>query len=166
MNDERNPLSFVRTNYLPIKMNIEMHRGPPRPPSETSTWRYNPNLEYFDCNITLTILTQRETFQVLALCGAPGFNRFRILGLSQLSRWPRFQRQLTSTSISRSRWLCCVCNILRSPPIRHRNRCLVGSFSNTCCRWMVGDRLHLALHFCGHGARGNFGERSIAGDFK
>ena len=166
MNDEHSPQSYATTSYLPLGTDIGMHSGPPPPPSKTSTWRYNPNLEYFDCNITLTVRTQHQTFQVLALCGAPRSNCSRIHDVSQLSRWPRFQRQLPSTSISRSRWLCCVRNILRSPPIRHHNCCLVSSFSNTCCRWMVGDRLHLALHFCGHGARGNFRKRSFTGNFK
>ena len=90
MNDEHNPQPYVSTKYLPVETEIEMHSGlPPPPPSKTSTWRYNPNLEYFDCNITLTIRTQHQTFQVLALCGAPRSNRSCIHDVSQLSRWPR-----------------------------------------------------------------------------
>jgi len=66
MDDEHSPQSHVSTNYLPVETDIEKSSDPlPPPPSKTSTWRYNSN-QYFDCNITLTIVTQHQILQVRA----------------------------------------------------------------------------------------------------
>lgn len=67
MDDEHIPQSHVSTNYLPVETAIEMlSNPPPSPHSKTSTWWYtNPN-QYFDCDITLTVLTQPQIAQVRA----------------------------------------------------------------------------------------------------
>ena len=67
MDDEHIPQSHVSTNYLPVEMDIEMHSDPPPSPhSKISTWWYTNLNQYFDCNITLTILKQRQIAQVRA----------------------------------------------------------------------------------------------------
>ena len=65
MDCEHSPQSHACTKYLPVETDIEKSSDPP-PHLETSTWRYNPN-QYFDCNIALIILTQRQILQVRTL---------------------------------------------------------------------------------------------------
>ena len=62
MDDEHIPQT-ISINNLPVETDIEQSNDSPL--SKTSTWRYNSN-QYFDCNVTLTILKQRQFFQVCA----------------------------------------------------------------------------------------------------
>ena len=75
----------VSTNYLPVETDIEMLSDPPPSHSKTSTWRYtNPNQD-FDCDITLTVLTQPQIAQVWAFRRALCFYSPRSLDLFGLS---------------------------------------------------------------------------------
>ena len=81
--DEHIPQSHFSTNYLPVETDIEKSNDPPH--SKTSTWRYDPN-QYFDCNVTMTILSQRQIFQVRAFRHALQCYNSRSRDLFRLSR--------------------------------------------------------------------------------
>ena len=83
MDDEHIPQSHSNTNYLPVETDIEKSNDSPL--SKPSTWRYNPD-QYFDRNVmALTILTQRQIFQVRAFRHALQCYNSRSRGLFGLS---------------------------------------------------------------------------------